>query len=165
MGQSLVAAFTETKDGQHVSPLLPPQRVRFVQRRELTARGERDRWNTHGSFQHIHVWCLQMSHLHQDITEFITAILAVSSAAAFCVLLSYISWYTVIYPKFTFYITKVIILKAPTSPHELPRGKERHDSDKLWMLFMNSASPKWNLHLHILKWWFCIWGNAWPLLC
>lgn len=47
IGQSLVAVLTETEDGQHVSPLLPPQRVSFVQRGELTGRGER------GSMSHI----------------------------------------------------------------------------------------------------------------
>lgn len=40
-GQNLVAVFTEPEDREHVSPLLPPQRVSFVQRRELTERGER----------------------------------------------------------------------------------------------------------------------------
>lgn len=41
IGQGLVTVLTETEDGQHVSPLLPPQRVSFVQRGELTERGER----------------------------------------------------------------------------------------------------------------------------
>lgn len=35
-GLVLAAIFSETKDGQHVSPLLPPERVGFVQRGELT---------------------------------------------------------------------------------------------------------------------------------
>lgn len=43
IGQSLVAVLAEAEDGQHVSPLLPPQRVSFVQRGELAERGERAR--------------------------------------------------------------------------------------------------------------------------
>lgn len=33
----LVAVLAESEDGQHVSSLLPPQRVSFVERRELAA--------------------------------------------------------------------------------------------------------------------------------
>lgn len=33
----LVAVLAEAEDGQHVSPLLPPQGVSFVERRELAA--------------------------------------------------------------------------------------------------------------------------------
>lgn len=43
IGQSLVAVLAEAEDGQHVSPLLPPQRVSFVQRGELTERGGGER--------------------------------------------------------------------------------------------------------------------------
>ncbi len=41
IGQSLVAVLAETEDSQHVSPLLPSQRVCFVQRRQLTERRQR----------------------------------------------------------------------------------------------------------------------------
>ncbi len=60
IGQSLIAVLTETEDGQHVSPLLPPQRMSFVQRGELTERGERV-WASHIQASAI-ILCLHTSH-------------------------------------------------------------------------------------------------------
>lgn len=37
IGRALVAVLAEAEDGQHVPPLLPPQRVSFVQRGQLAA--------------------------------------------------------------------------------------------------------------------------------
>lgn len=42
LARRLAAVLAEAEDGQHVSPLLPPQRVSFVQRRELAADGDGD---------------------------------------------------------------------------------------------------------------------------
>lgn len=58
IGHSLVAVLAKTKDGQHVPPLLPPQRVSFVQRGELAAkrRGVRVSVDTHTNTQiHRHL--------------------------------------------------------------------------------------------------------------
>lgn len=136
-GQGLVAVFTETEDGQHVSPLLPPQGVSLVQRGQLAERGERG-WMSNTQSAPKHSSCLSTHELSLLGCHFIhhrhPCPLSFCSASAYYMLLGYMSGNIVIYLVNTLYcklsLSLIEYINSIAETMTFHDGLQQHWSDK-----------------------------------